>query len=101
MTDALPGFVVAALITFVALFLLVPAALLLMRTLGLYTIVDERTCQVYVLFGKVVGIVDEPGPHLLPLQAGRRRIPRELGRAAPCSRHAARSGIPAQPACQL
>ena len=29
MTDALPEFVVAALITFVALFLLVPAALLL------------------------------------------------------------------------
>ena len=44
MNDALPDFVVAAAITFVALFLLVPAALLLMRTLGLYTIVDERTC---------------------------------------------------------
>ena len=70
MTDVLPEFALAALITFAALFLLVPAGLLLMRTLGLYTIVDERTCQVYVLFGKVVGIVDEPGPHLLPLKLG-------------------------------
>ena len=36
---------------------------------GLYTIVDERRCHVYVLFGKVVGVLDEPGLHFLPLRA--------------------------------
>lgn len=30
-----------------------------------YTSVKEQTCQVYTLFGKVVGIVSEPGLHFL------------------------------------
>jgi regulator of protease activity HflC (stomatin/prohibitin superfamily) len=30
-----------------------------------YTTVKEQTCQVYTLFGKVVGIVSEPGLHFL------------------------------------
>ena len=34
------------------------------------TIVDERTCHVYVLFGKVVGMIDEPGLHILPFRLG-------------------------------
>jgi regulator of protease activity HflC (stomatin/prohibitin superfamily) len=37
---------------------------------GIYTIVDERECKVYVLFGRVVGVIDEPGLHLLPLKLG-------------------------------
>ncbi len=32
---------------------------------GFYTIVAERQCKVYVLFGKVIGQLDEPGLHLL------------------------------------
>jgi regulator of protease activity HflC (stomatin/prohibitin superfamily) len=59
-----------ALITFGVLFILVPLLLFLVRVIGLYTIVDERTCHVYVLFGRVVGIIDEPGLHILPFSLG-------------------------------
>src|SRR6266403_2544498 len=37
---------------------------------GLYAIVTERSCRVYVLFGKVIGILDEPGLHFLPAKLG-------------------------------
>jgi regulator of protease activity HflC (stomatin/prohibitin superfamily) len=59
-----------ALITFGAMFLLMPMAMFLVRAVGLYTIVNERTCHVYVLFGRVVGIIDEPGLHILPFRIG-------------------------------
>jgi regulator of protease activity HflC (stomatin/prohibitin superfamily) len=59
-----------ALITFGAMFLLVPLALFLVRVVGLYTIVHERTCHVYVLFGRVVGVIGEPGLHVLPFRIG-------------------------------
>ncbi len=38
--------------------------------LGFYAIVREGTCRVYVLFGKVIGVLDEPGLHILPSQLG-------------------------------
>lgn len=40
------------------------------RLFGLYAIVEERTCRVYVLFGKVIGVIHEPGLHILPLVLG-------------------------------
>ena len=40
------------------------------RLFGLYTIVEERQCKVYVLFGKVVAVIDEPGLHLLIFKLG-------------------------------
>lgn len=40
------------------------------RLFGLYTTVQERECKVYVLFGKVLGVIDEPGLHILPLKLG-------------------------------
>jgi regulator of protease activity HflC (stomatin/prohibitin superfamily) len=42
-----------------------PIALFLLRMIGLYTIVQEGTCQVFMLFGKVAGIINEPGLHFL------------------------------------
>jgi regulator of protease activity HflC (stomatin/prohibitin superfamily) len=42
----------------------------LARFFGLYTTVAERTCRVYVLFGRVAGILDEPGFHFLPAKLG-------------------------------
>jgi regulator of protease activity HflC (stomatin/prohibitin superfamily) len=63
-------FLIAAFVTFFAMFLLVPGALFLVRILGLYTIVEERTCQVYLLFGRVIGVLDEPGLAILPLRLG-------------------------------
>lgn len=59
-----------ALITFGGLFIAVPVFLFLVRALGLYTIVQERTCHVYMLFGKVIGTIDEPGLQILPLRLG-------------------------------
>ncbi len=54
----------------VALFLAEGVLRLLGRLLGLYTTVKERQCKVYVLFGKVLGVLDEPGLHILPLRLG-------------------------------
>lgn len=67
-------FIVAAVSTFVGSFLLVPAVLGLARTLGLYVIVQERQCHVFVLFGKVIATIDEPGLHLLVAKLGWRAL---------------------------
>jgi regulator of protease activity HflC (stomatin/prohibitin superfamily) len=56
--------------TFFALFILVPIFLAVVRIFGLYAIVNEGTCHVYTLFGKVVGILKEPGFYFLPFQLG-------------------------------
>jgi regulator of protease activity HflC (stomatin/prohibitin superfamily) len=56
---------IAAAVTFLALFIIVPALLGLARVLGLYAVVHEKRCHVYVLFGKVVSTIDEPGLHFL------------------------------------
>ena len=58
------GLVVAA-VSCLLCFLLVPIAFLLARLFGLYAIVHERECKVYVLFGKVQAILGEPGLHFL------------------------------------
>lgn len=55
----------AAVITFFASFIIVPILLGITRLFGLYTIVPERRCYVYVLFGKVLATIDEPGLHFL------------------------------------
>ncbi len=49
----------------VALFVAEALIAALFRLLGVYTIVREQTCHVYVLFGQVIGILDKPGLHLL------------------------------------
>lgn len=69
MTD-LQMFLIALGATFVGLSLLVPIVLGLARVAGLYAIVEERRCRVYVLFGKVLGVLDEPGFHFLPPKLG-------------------------------
>jgi regulator of protease activity HflC (stomatin/prohibitin superfamily) len=61
---------VVVLIAFFGAFLLEKVALAFARIFGLYAVVQERTCRVYVLFGKVIGILDEPGLHMLPLKIG-------------------------------
>jgi regulator of protease activity HflC (stomatin/prohibitin superfamily) len=68
--DVLIQFITAAGITFVAMWIVMPIFLFLLRQLGLYTIVQEGTCQVYILFGKVIGILREPGLHILPFKLG-------------------------------
>ena len=72
---------IAAAITFLACFLLVPVVFWVLRFFGFYAIVPERTCYVYVLFGKVVAVIDEPGLHILLFKLGLRApIVRWLGR---------------------
>jgi regulator of protease activity HflC (stomatin/prohibitin superfamily) len=62
--------IIAALITFMALLIGMPTVLMLARLFGLYAIVEERTCRVYVLFGRVVKTITEPGLYFLPLEIG-------------------------------
>ncbi len=50
--------------------LLVSFLLGLLRLLGIYDTVNEREAKVYVLFGKVVAVIAEPGLHILPLEIG-------------------------------
>ena len=64
------GILTTALITFIALFVIMPILSGILRALGLYTIVEEGRCHVYVLFGKVVAILDEPGLYLLWFKLG-------------------------------
>lgn len=52
-------------VTFVVLLVAEPLILGLARMFGLFTIVRERRCHVYVLFGNVIGKLDEPGLHFL------------------------------------
>ncbi|WP_395093464.1 SPFH domain-containing protein [Armatimonas sp.] len=52
---------VYALVTFFVLLIGGPILLGLVRLMGIYTVVQERRCHVYVLFGQVIGIVEEPG----------------------------------------
>jgi len=54
---------IAAFVTFIACFAIVPTLLGILRFLGFYVIVEERQCLVYVLFGKIRLVLDEPGIH--------------------------------------
>jgi regulator of protease activity HflC (stomatin/prohibitin superfamily) len=56
-------------VTFILAFLIVPIVLGIARMFGLYAIVTEGTCHVYVLFGKVA-VLTEPGLYFLPLKMG-------------------------------
>ncbi|HTQ57782.1 MAG TPA: SPFH domain-containing protein [Bryobacteraceae bacterium] len=62
--------VIGLLLAFIAPFILEPLILGIARVFGLYAVVRERTCRVYVLFGRVVGVLDEPGLHFLPATLG-------------------------------
>lgn len=48
----------------------VPLLLAIARAFGIYTTVFERECKVYMLFGKVLAVIDEPGFHFLPGKLG-------------------------------
>ena len=61
---------VTAFVTFILAFLIVPIFLWIARLFGLYAIVNEGTCHVYVLFGKVAAVLTEPGLYFLPLKMG-------------------------------
>ena len=64
------NFLISAGVTFMACTIGVPLLLAIARGLGLYAIINERQCNVYMLFGKVLAVIDEPGLHILPFKLG-------------------------------
>jgi regulator of protease activity HflC (stomatin/prohibitin superfamily) len=64
------NFLISAGITFMGLFIIVPIIFGLMRAFGFYAVVEEGTTHVYVLFGKVIAVLDEPGFYILWFQLG-------------------------------
>jgi regulator of protease activity HflC (stomatin/prohibitin superfamily) len=65
MNTDLNQFLIAFFATFFGLFIVLPILFGFARLFGLFTTVNERECKVYVLFGKVIGELDEPGLHFL------------------------------------
>lgn len=64
------NFLIASVVTFIVCSIAVPLLLGIARFLGLYAVVNERQCNVYVLFGKVLATIDEPGLHILLFKLG-------------------------------
>ena len=56
-------FIVTTFIVFLMSFIGVPIGLAMGRLFGFYAIVHECHAKVYILFGKVLGVLDEPGLH--------------------------------------
>src|SRR6202167_2078714 len=70
MDQPIVAILTAALFVFIGMFVAEPVLLGLCRIFGIYAVVQERTARVYMLFGKVVGILDEPGLYFLPAKLG-------------------------------
>ena len=64
------NFIITIAATFFGLLILVPILFGIIRAFGIYTIVEEGRCHVYVLFGKVLAVLDEPGIYFLWLKIG-------------------------------
>jgi regulator of protease activity HflC (stomatin/prohibitin superfamily) len=65
LASSLGTIAITSFVVFVGCFIAVPFLLSLLRLFGFYVIVEERRCMVYVLFGKVELVIDEPGLHFL------------------------------------
>jgi regulator of protease activity HflC (stomatin/prohibitin superfamily) len=66
------NFLIAFVSTLVGSAILVPTLLAFTRLFGFYTIVNEGHCKVYMLFGKVLVVLNEPGLHFLLAKLGPR-----------------------------
>jgi regulator of protease activity HflC (stomatin/prohibitin superfamily) len=63
-------FLITFVFSFIFCWVALPVALGVLKTINFYTTVAEGRCKVYVLFGKVLGVVEEPGLHLLWIDLG-------------------------------
>ncbi len=63
-------FGIAFIVSVIGWAILVPLFLGICRLCGLFTTVNEGRCKVYVLFGKVLATLNEPGLHFLPVKLG-------------------------------
>ena len=64
------SFLLAFFITFIACVIFVPVLTALGKFFCLFATVQECEAQVFLLFGRVIGVIDEPGLHLLALKLG-------------------------------
>jgi regulator of protease activity HflC (stomatin/prohibitin superfamily) len=58
------------LFSFIFCWFALPIALALLKIINFYTAIQEGRCKVYLLFGKVLGVIEEPGLHLLWIDLG-------------------------------
>ncbi|MCG8601507.1 MAG: SPFH/Band 7/PHB domain protein [Verrucomicrobiales bacterium] len=63
-------FLIAAIATFFGLLIGVPILTGILQYLCWFTTVNECRCKVFVLFGKVIGVIDEAGLHMIPFKIG-------------------------------
>ena len=70
MVEFLGDFFITAIITFFVLLIGEPIVKGLMRMFGFYAIIEEGTCHVYLLFGRVLRVLPEPGLYLLWFKLG-------------------------------
>lgn len=63
-----------AIMSFFVFFVGVPILFAIARLFGFYVIIRERQSSVYVLFGDVIGVIDEPGLHFLWPKLGWRAL---------------------------
>lgn len=63
-------FFIGAVFSFISMWFVMPIGLWFLRQLGFYTVVEEGTCLVYILFGRVIGTLTEPGLVFLPVKLG-------------------------------
>jgi len=64
------NFMIAVVATVFACCFLESMFLGILKLFGFYTTVQEREARVYVLFGKVLGVIDDPGLHFLWFKFG-------------------------------
>jgi regulator of protease activity HflC (stomatin/prohibitin superfamily) len=70
MTEALLALFPVAFVSFLVFLIGEPIFRWFLRFIGLYAVVEEGTCHVYVLFGKVIGVFREPGLQILWFKMG-------------------------------
>ncbi len=70
MFEGLSAMLTTAIVTFFVLLIGEPIIKGILRLLGFYTIVEEGTSQVFVLFGRVIGVLSEPGFYFLWTKLG-------------------------------
>ncbi|NLT70819.1 MAG: SPFH/Band 7/PHB domain protein [Verrucomicrobiaceae bacterium] len=66
------SFLITAAVTFFGLLIGLPILIGILKYLCWFTTVYECRCKVFVLFGKVIGVIEEPGLHITPFSLGPR-----------------------------
>ncbi len=65
---------ITAILVFLVLYIGFPVFFFMLRLVGFYVVVREKQSLVYVLFGNVVGQIDEAGLHFLWVELGWRAL---------------------------